>query len=873
MSDEVISHYQILGRLGAGGMGVVYRARDLTLGRDVALKVLPPELASDPDLVARFEREARALAALDHPNIVTIFSVEEAEGRRFITMQLVPGRTLGALIPAGGMAPEKVVRIGAEIADALAVAHEHGLVHRDLKPGNVMVTDDGHAKVLDFGLAKLRPIRAAAGELHDLTTQEATVGGVILGTTAYMSPEQAEGLVIDHRSDIFSLGVVLYEMTTGARPFRGDTPVAVISSILKDAPPRLVDLNPAVPPGLDRVITRALAKDPTRRYQNALDLRNDLEELLSPSAAAELPARAGAKRKSRLLVAVVPTAALLVVAGAWLLLKDLVLRPREASLRATFSQITALPGVEQFPSLSPDGQWVAYAGAGASSLDIYLQSTSGETPIDLTRDSNADDDQPAFSPDGQRIAFRSSREGGGIFVMGRTGEAVRRVTRTGFNPAWSPDGTMLAYATERVGLMPLNWEGVSELWVVPVEGGEARRLGLGDGVQPQWSPHGTRIAFQTRLGTKAQMDIMTVPASGGVATAVLSDAATDWSPAWSPDGRFLYFVSDRGGSMNLWRVPIDEVSGRGRGEPEPVTTPAVFVAHPSLSVDGRRIAFSSVLHRQNIQVAPFDPVTLTVGEPTWVTTGSRQWSSPDLSPDGTWAAFYSRDLPEGDIYIARTDGTGLRQVTGGPELDRVPRWSPDGERIAYFSTRSGQINLWLVRADGSERRQVTSGEATGIGVWSPDGKRLAVNGLKDRGGTKPNCILDPDHPEQAQELPSPEAALLPFVLNAWSPDGTRLAGMISYSDQGVVTLTLSSGRYERLTEFGQWPVWLPDSRHLLFVSGTNTFHVVDSLTREVRRVYSVTRDVLGPPRLARDGRRIVYPRRTTEADIWLLTLE
>jgi Tol biopolymer transport system component len=277
--------------------------------------------------------------------------------------------------------------------------------------------------------------------------------------------------------------------------------------------------------------------------------------------------------------------------------------------------------------------------------------------------------------------------------------------------------------------------------------------------------------------------------------------------------------------------------------------------------------------RQNIQIASFDPAAMVLAEPTWLTTGSRQWSSPDLSPDGEWAVFYSRDLPEGDIYAARADGSGLRQVTGGPELDRVPRWAPDGQRIAYFSNRSGRIQLWIVRADGSEKRQVTQGEGSGIVAWSPDGTKMAVNGLADRGGTMPNCILDPDRPQELQDLPRPEASLRPFVVNCWSSDGKRLAGMISYSDHGVVTLTLGSGVYERLTSFGQWPVWLPDSRHLLFVSGGTGFFVVDRVTREVRKVYEVARDVLGPPRLTRDGRRIVFSRRTTEADIWLLTLE
>lgn len=870
MIGEVLSHYRILGRIGAGGMGVVYRAHDTRLGREVALKVLPPELAGSPERVARFEREARALAALDHPNIVTIFSVEEAQGCHFLTMQLVHGRTLGALIPAGGMAVERVVRIGVEIADALAAAHERGVVHRDLKPGNVMVTDDGRAKVLDFGLAKLRPGPSPACDVTGQPTEDAITGDLILGTTAYMSPEQAEGRAIDHRSDIFSLGIVLYEMLTGVRPFRGDTPVAIISSILKDAPARVVDLNPSVPSALDHIIARALAKDPARRYQSALDLRIDLEEQLLPGGVPSGPtAGLGRARQRWWKGAVLAAAGVLATGGAWLLWKWGAPGPGPAPARASFFQVTALPGVEAYPSLSPDGQWVTYSGVGPTGLDVFLQSTSGQTPINLTPDSSADDDQPVFSPDGQRIAFRSSREEGGIFVMGRTGEGVRRVTRGGFNPAWSPDGAMLVYANERLGLMPLNWEGVSELWVVSVEGGEARRLGSGDGVQPHWSPHGHRIVYQTRLGTEAQMDIMTIAASGGEPVPVLSDKATDWSPAWSPDGRFIYFVSDRGGSMNLWRVPVDEGSGRARGEPEPVTTPAPFVAHPSLSADGRRLAFSSVLMRQNLQMASFDPETLTVAEPRWLTTGSRQWSSPDPSPDGTQVVFYSRDLPEGDIYVIRADGTGLRQVTGDVAVDRVPRWAPDGKRIAYFSNRDGQLDVWTVGADGSENHRVGRG---GIVCWSPDGSRLAGNSVLRPGLSAGGWLLDIERPGELRDLPEPDPPLRPFVSNSWSPDGRRLAGMIGYTDEGVVSLDLGSGAYERLTSFGQWPVWLPDSRHLLFVSGGTGFFVVDTVTREVRKVFAAERD-LGPPRLSRDGRHMVYPRRTTEADIWLLTFQ
>ena len=770
-------------------------------------------------------------------------------------------------------------RIGAAIADGIAAAHGKGIVHRDLKPENVFVTSDGRIKVLDFGLAQMKDPVDEDAETATMTPA-GTVAGTVMGTMGYMAPEQLRGEKADARADIFALGCVLYEMISGKAAFLRNSTAETMAAILKEEPPNLSDSAETLPSDLERAIRRCLEKSPEARFQSAADLAFNLRSIGTGSGVPVMAATsdrtavgAGSRKPAIRRAALFASGIVIALVASWLLWNSELLRSRSVPVEVKFAQVTALPGVEQFPSLSPDGQWVAYAAAESGDFDIYLQSTSGTMPICLTEDSNDDDDQPAFSPDGQRIAFRSSRQGGGIFVMGRTGEAVRRVTQGGFNPSWSPDGTMLVYATERVGLMPLNWEGISELGIVSVDGGEERLLGSGDGVMPRWSPNGHRIVFQTRLGTNAEMDIMTMPSDGGEPEPVLTDEATDWSPTWSPDGRFIYFISDRGGSMNLWRIPVDEESGRPSGEPEPVTTPATFAAHPSFSADGRRVAFSSVLMRQNLQIAEFDPQSFVMSEPTWLTTGSRQWSSPDPSPDGAWVAFYSRDLPEGDIYVIRADGTGLRQVTLGAPVDRVPRWSPDGELISYFSSGSGQVQAWTVRADGSDIRQLTEGERSSIVVWSPDGEIVVVNGRLGASGTKALFLFDPARPQERQELPAPEPSLMPFVANSWSPDGQRLGGMIGYSDQGIVTLAIGSGRYERLTSFGQWPVWLPDSRHLLFVSAGSGFHVVDGVTREVREVFAVKRDVLGPPRLTPDGRMIVYSRRTTEADIWILTID
>jgi Tol biopolymer transport system component len=893
-----LQHYRIVRKLGSGGMGEVYAAEDEKLQRQVALKLLPPDMAADPERLQRFQREARAVAALNHPNVVTIYSVEEADGVHFLTMELVEGSTLGDVIPEGGLPLDRVLALAGPLIEAVASAHEHGIVHRDLKPANIMIAGDGRVKVLDFGLAKLKA-NLPASDTTRLPTETLTHRHVVVGTAAYMSPEQAEGRPVDHRSDIFSLGVVLYEMACGRRPFTGESDLSLLSSIIRDAPQPPSSMKRDLPPAFDRIVMKALAKDPAQRYQRAADLLAGLAAVQEQSAAgraltgfARVIARSPWVRRTAF-------AALVVAAGggsAWYLLAG-----RGASdhagappvpLRFRTTRLTAHPGVEQFPSLLPDGKWLLYAGQESGNFDIYLLSTSGQNPINLTPDSPADDDEPAASPDGERIAFRSSRDGGGIFVMGRTGEGVRRVTPTGvsaaFNPSWSPDGTEIAYTTENVQLTPMNGEGASGLWIVNVATGRQRKLDVGDAMQASWSPQGRRIAYVSRhvlMGGRGGapsgagwMKIYTVPVGGGPAVLATSGMATDWSPVWAPDGRSLYFVSNRGGSMNLWRVPIEEDSGKPLGEPEPIITPAPFLAHPSISADGRRIAYASVSETQNIQRLSLDPVTLAVkGEPAWVTSGSRLWANPDPTPDGRWVVFYSRDQPEGDVYVCRPDGTGLRQLTSDAAIDRVPRWSPDGTWVAFFSERGGQLQIWKIRgADGSDLQQMT--DTGSIPAWSPDGRRLAT-AKAFPSANRVVMVVDANRPasEQSPEmLPAPGEAFSQFISISWSPDGDRLAGQLGFSDRGGAGIVLYSfGRkaYERLTDFGEWPAWFGDSRRILFVYRGREFWVVDARTKETRKIYSTVWHTLGPPRMTLDGRSVFYSRRVTESDIYLLSFE
>ena len=361
---------------------------------------------------------------------------------------------------------------------------------------------------------------------------------------------------------------------------------------------------------------------------------------------------------------------------------------------------------------------------------------------------------------------------------------------------------------------------------------------------------------------------------------LVQDAFLNWNPVWAPDGAYLYFVSNRGGSMNIWRIAIDEASGEARGEPEPITSPASFATHLSISASGGLLAYSAVLETQNIEKLRLDPATGEVlGEPVPVTTGSRFWANPDPSPDGEWVVFYSQVGPEGDLYIGRSDGSGMmRQLTDDPAIDRVPRWSPAGDRIAMFSDRSGDLEVWTIRADGSQLQQVTR-VGSSVSAWSPNGQQLAValGGVEFTPGTASAAIVTPGLPEDRHtlvELPIVSPPASRFVPNSWSPDGMLIAGQNGYATPGLLVYALATRTFEQpIGGFGEWPVWLPDSRRILFVARRREFHVLDTATSETTQVYSTVRDTLGPPRLTPDGREAYYLRRVTSADVWLATLQ
>jgi serine/threonine protein kinase len=904
MIGRTIGSYRIVRRIGAGGMGEVYLAEDRRLGRQVALKLLPAFFTQDPERVRRFQQEARAASALNHPNILTIYEIGETNNIHFIATEFVEGPTLSAKINGHPLDTAEVLNIATQIADALDVAHSKGIIHRDIKPSNIMLTERGQVKVLDFGLAKMAAERRAEGDSR-LVAEARTAPGVVMGTVQYMSPEQALGREVDHRTDLFSLGVVMYEMTTAQLPFKGATASETIDRIAHSQPDAISRFNYHAPWELERIIRKCLEKDRSRRYQTARDLLVDLQNLKRDSASVEFgPSGTMARPRSwheRMSVMATFIAAGLValaVVGFWLW-RSSVTGSMPTATNATFKPLTDQLAQELFPSLSPNGEQFVYCSNASGDWDIYLQRVGGKNPINLTADSPADDSQPVFSPDGERIAFRSGRDGGGLFIMGATGESVKRITDFGFNPAWSPDGTEIVFADARIvdhnrpggqGLFPGDRDyerlqsrmpdpaqatAASQLWIVNVKTEARRSLTAGDAVQPSWSPHGHRIAYWGRY-QGGQRDIRTVSADGGEPVQVTDDPFVDWNPVWSPDGNYLYFVSDRSGSMNLWRIPVDERTGQVRGAPEPLTTPSPFSQHVSLSKDGRRLVYVQVSQRSNLQQVGFDPVRAAIlGEPVWITQGTKPLYGPTLSPDGEWTAYYSGG-PQQDIFVMKSDGAGApRQLTDDSHRDFLPRWSPDSRRLAFYSNRSGRYEIWTVNADGSELRQLTrTSSKLGVvyPVWSPDGNQLA---FALYGGH--SFIMDLRQPwdEAALHETPPVSANPPtwFVAASWSPDGRTLAGVLGNTGQaspGIVLYDPASRRYEHLTDFGAGAQWVNDNRRLLFHHNGHLF-IADRQTKQVRAVSAPALGSVGPFMLSRDNRLLLFERPSTEADIWLMT--
>lgn len=863
-AGQQLAHYQIVSELGAGGMGEVYLANDLKLDRPVAIKILPSQFTQNVAQVRRFEREARAASALNNPNIITIHEVGKEDDLYFIATEFIEGQTLRQKLANGDLPAKVLINIAEQIARALAAAHAAGIVHRDIKPENVMVRPDGLVKVLDFGLAKPSDLVPTSASKPSALSNE--TDGLMMGTVSYLSPEQVRRQKVDHRTDIFSLGVVLYEMAAGERPFVGESVGEVFDRILSSEPKPLNSSRSSA--RLNRIIERALAKDPGGRYESAEELRADLA---GAAHVLETPRPSRWPKVAALLGVLTLVAAL----GAWWWQT----RRKPPASRLVFAsaaqKLTDLPQEEMYPTLTPDGQILVFASSQSGTWDIYRQRVGERVAINLTNSADSADTQPAVSPDGLRIAFRSFGRRGGVFVMNIDGSNVTQVTDSGFNPAWSPDGSELALNDDNMFDYESRntYPSASRLWAVNLASGKQRVITTRDAVQANWSPHGQRLAFwgEQKGGRR---DIWTVASDGNSEpVAVTDDGFIDWNPIWSPDGQYLYFLSNRGGEMNLWRVAIEESTGRLRGEPEPATLPSNNCQHISFARNGNSLVYGHSTRSENVWQIGFDPSRGEVtGTAVFLTQGLKRYTWFSLAPDEQSFAYLARGEPQQDLFTADRAGTPLQRLTDDVAQDIVPRWSPDGKWIAFLSDRSGKYEIWKVRPDGSGLTQMTHEPDRDIiaPVWSPDGSKLLYQVRNVN-----SYVIDANR-SGAEQTPQALAGHSPegFIPMEWSPDGTMLVGWQPlHEKRAIVVYTFAEQRYQTfIIGFGAFPIWLKDNQRVLFREGRKLF-VLDLLTGKSREVLALTPpSQIGSHALSRDNQRLYYTSGSSEADIWLLNI-
>jgi len=735
---KTISHYRITGKLGSGGMGEVYLAEDVRLGRSVALKLLPSAFTRDPDRVLRFEQEARSASALNHPNIITIHEIGEFEGAHFIVTEFIDGETLRRRMGHTRMKLRDALEVAIQVAGALAAAHSAGIVHRDIKPENIMVRPDGYVKVLDFGLAKLTESPAAADTDAPTSTGAVTEAGTVMGTTRYMSPEQVRGLDLDARSDIFSLGVVLYEMIAGRRPFEGATAGEVMAAILDREPPPLAQYARETPEALEWTLTKALAKEREERYQTVKDLALDLKSL---ERRLEKPAGRAPKRHklgtAAALAVVIAGAAALVYLGPWARRGSQVDQP---PVQRALSRVTFDAGLQSEPTWSPDGRFVAYSSDRSGNIEIYVQPVGEGNPVQVTH-SAAHDRQPDWSPDGNRIVFRSEREGGGLYVVPALGGSERRISSFGYYPHWSRDGTQILFigSDVRLGSFP-------KVWVVGLDGNTPREV-LADFFSGAgydqfgfrhlaWHPDG-RVSILAQH-PKSGLGLWTVPLAGGAA--VKSDlapevaqqinaAAVDFQRfSWGASGRALYFVGTSRGVTNLWKVTVDPKALSWIGGPERLTTGAGADTDVSLSADGKKLAFTTRLESTRVWALPFDAAAgRLAGEGQPVTPAGVNCSVLDLTRDGKRLAYLAERPGKQELWEkSLEDGSEKLLVADDTARRGYLVWSRDGTRLAYFRVTGPRQNAIVVlpAGGGDEQVIVPADWRQGPKSWSADGQWL-----------------------------------------------------------------------------------------------------------------------------------------------------
>ena len=871
-----VGWYEIAEPIGSGGMGDVYRGTDTRLGRDVAIKALPEATAHDAQALARFDREARLLASINHPNVASIHGLEVIGDERFLILELIHGETLDARISRGALPMREALRIAADIAAGLSAAHAVGVIHRDLKPSNVMLTTDGRVKILDFGIA--RALLPANAPTPDGPTEERlTRAGSVVGTPAYMSPEQLRGDPVDQRSDIWGFGCLLFEMLTGRRPFQGSTAYATAAAIQKDDPDWNA-LPPETPPVVLALLQRCLSKDPADRPRDAGDLRLEIRAATptGESLSAAIP-----RNTKRLLFAGAAAAAIVLVIVLMILTRsDRRIAVAPESAKITLTQLTTDEGIEEFPAFSPSGEEVVYAAMVGPVRKLFVINVASKQKRQITQ-GDLDNVQPCWFSDGKQIVFLRSREPGkrlepgDVFGQYDAGDLValdlssgreRLLVHDAFYPSVSPDGKSIA--------VDASWGGPRRIWIVNAVGGNAQQVTADPSdevvhLAPRWSPDGKRIVFQKSQRTK--FDVGVVDVATRRITPLTDDLHIDANPVWSSSGRFVFFSSNRGGGMNVWRMAMKS-DGTPAGAPEQLTTGAGQDVQLASSPKGNLLAVSILRQNADLWTLPLDAHGLPQS-PKRIVATTREDSRGSWSPDGKSIAFNSDRDGDMNIWISAADGSGARPLTRGAGGDFQPNWSPDGSHIVFFSSRGGNSNIWEADVASGTLRQLTHSPALQINpFYSRRGDQIAF--VSDQSGRLEVWVMKSDG---TAARPLTSVGVSGHFIR-WTPDEEILFRCPCNGEAKLMQIATAANSEPRIVMAlpkgaGAHMSFSPDGTEMIDVVGHKTlwrYHLPDAIAtklfefpdKEVRIDY---------PTLSPDGHTILFDGFHPEGgDLWLM---